>query len=339
MPANVEKMMYAGQVPWHGLGTYVGEEPVTSEEAIKLASLNWGVEKRPLFYYQERMATTSTGNMGTSPTLHAAGDWYGTVRTSDQSLLGVVTKSYRVVQNSEAFVFMDTLVEEGKVRYNTAGSLADGKRIWLLAELPDSAIEVVPKDVVQPYVLLSNGHDGKSDLHIIWTSVRVVCQNTLHMAFMENRAAMAPKFSIRHTGDPSLKMDKAREILMLTKSRIAKFEEFMKSLAAKPMADQMFDEFLLTLIPDPPLEVSPTRAKNARDLIRTIYVSGPGSDIPGVLGSQWGALQAVTDFTTHHRATRGSGKGSSEQEKRLESVWFGSGATLNNKALQILVDT
>ena len=119
MSANVETMMYVREVPWHGLGTKVEEAP-NSKEAMKLAEIDWKVESKPIFNEKG---------------IEIPG-YFSNVRSSDGSVLGVVGSRYKIVQNEEAFEFTDSLVDTEEVVYETAGSLRNGKCVWLLARMP-----------------------------------------------------------------------------------------------------------------------------------------------------------------------------------------------------------
>ena len=146
MSANVESMFYAGrEKPWHGLGTQVDEAP-TSADALRLAGLDWKVERKPIQVCGGRKVD----------------NFFANVRSSDGAVLGVVSDRYQVVQNAEAFAFTDALIE-GEVRYETAGSLMGGRKIWLLAKLPDR--EIVG-DKTEPYLCFSNTHDEIGRAHV-----------------------------------------------------------------------------------------------------------------------------------------------------------------------------
>lgn len=140
MAANVERMFYVRETPWHGLGTKVQEAP-TSKDALILAGLDWSVVQEPVYTGQNELVQGYKAN----------------VRDSDRKVLGVVTDRYKIVQNEEAFSFTDALLGEG-VRYETAGSLQGGKSVWLLAHLPHEYI--ISGERISPYLLFSNTHDG-----------------------------------------------------------------------------------------------------------------------------------------------------------------------------------
>ena len=147
MSANVETMFYVGrQTPWHGLGISV-EEALNSEDALNTAGLNWRVNQTPIFTPDGQMIENYKAN----------------VRGSDNEILGVVTDRYQIVQNEEAFAFTDALLGEG-VRYETAGSLASGRRVWLLAKLPERYI--IAGERVEPYLVFSNSHDGSAAIRV-----------------------------------------------------------------------------------------------------------------------------------------------------------------------------
>ena len=159
MADNVESMFSVREKPWHGLGTVVSEA-LTSAEALKEAGLDWRVYQQPIF--------TNFGKV--------IEGYRANVRSTDDKVLGVVSDRYKVVQNDEAFEFTDELLGEG-VRYETAGSLQGGRKIWLLAKLPE--MYVMAGDRVSSYLVFSNTHDGSGAVRAAITPVRVVCNNTL----------------------------------------------------------------------------------------------------------------------------------------------------------------
>lgn len=176
MSAEVETMFYLRKEPWHGLGTQVMEAP-NSREALKLAGLDWKVVQEPLI--------TGAGDM--------VDGYKANVRNTDNQVLGVVGDRYRIVQNEEAFAFTDDLLGYG-VRYETAGSLQGGKKVWMLAHMPQEYI--IAGEHISPYLLFSNSHDGSGAVKVAITPIRVVCNNTLNLAL--NTAKRS--WSAMHTG-------------------------------------------------------------------------------------------------------------------------------------------
>lgn len=175
MPDMIDTMAYNRQKgpPWHGKGTPV-DGLMTAGECIKKAGLDWGVAKVPLRLNDEGGVPVS----GLSAVVR-------TDRPVDDParVLSVVGDEYQPLQNWDAFRFFDAVVGPGNARYETAGAIDNGRRVWLLASLGEP-ITPVPRDEVVPYLLLANGHDGRLMVHVKFTPVRVVCQNALAMALV-----------------------------------------------------------------------------------------------------------------------------------------------------------
>lgn len=191
MAAEVESMFYTREKPWHGLGTRVDEAQI-SKDALRLSGLDWKVEQEPIY---------------TEEGVQIAG-YQANIRDTDRKALGVVTDRYKVVQNTEAFSFTDALLGEG-VRYETAGSLQGGRKVWLLAKLPHE--QIIAGDRISPYLVFSNTHDGSGAVRVAITPIRVVCSNTLNLVFQTAKRS----FSMIHTGDIEGKMKEAHDTLFL----------------------------------------------------------------------------------------------------------------------------
>jgi phage/plasmid-like protein (TIGR03299 family) len=151
MSANVETMFYVREMPWHGLGVRV-EEALSSRKALELSGLDWSVIQKSIFTSDNDLIPSFKAN----------------IRESDGKVLGVVTDRYKIVQNNEAFAFTDSLVGEG-VSYETAGSLGEGRKVWVLAKLPEKY--KLLDDEVTPYLVFSNSHDGTNALKIAMTPI------------------------------------------------------------------------------------------------------------------------------------------------------------------------
>jgi len=320
MVAEVETMMYTGETPWHGLGHYVGDDPVTSKDAIVAAGLDWEVEKRQLW------TADSEGKPRIDIDSHVA-----IVRKTDDSKLGIVGASYEPVQNRDSFEFMDALVDEGLMRYHTAGSLRGGQRIWLLGKIGHS--DILPKDQLDRYLLLWNTHDGSGALRALFTSVRVVCANTARIALSEGRGEGV---YLRHTSNIKNRLEKAKEVLGLANKEFDKFVNFAKALAKLKMSAAEFDTLANYLIPDNPDIENNTRAENSRMELENLFRSGRGQDLPGVGGTGWAAYSAIVEYINYFRTSRG---GDAAQERRFEGSLFGSGDQLIQKSVGYLQKT
>ena len=297
-------MMYAGEIPWHGLGTQLNE-PATAKEAIDAAGLN---------YLAELKCIETTDGIPI-PQRKAV------VRSDSRDVLGVVGTSYVPVQNHQAFGFLDAVVADGSLRYHTAGALGKGERVWMLAKLPDEIRVKNSDDITEKFLLLSNSHDGSSSLRVHFTPIRVVCANTLAIAARNGRGQGV---SIIHKGDLTAKVQ--QEVLGLAKRFYDDTEEQINRLARHYPSIRQLEEYFRLVYPDSP-DGESSRTKNVRQEMFRLFEEGIGHDMPEIRHTTWTALNAVTEYVDHYRSTRG--KNSIDRaSNRLESAWFGSGAQL-----------
>lgn len=273
MAANVETMMYVREVPWHGLGTMVQEAP-TSADALRLAGLDWQVR-------QKNIQVCGGGKIE---------NFKANVRSSDGKVLGVVTDRYKVVQNDEAFAFTDELIG-GDVRYETAGSLQEGRKIWLLAKMPAAK---VAGDDVEPYLCFTNSHDGSGSIRVCMTPVRVVCNNTLNLALRGAQRQWATK----HVGDMKYKMAEARHCLELAERYMVALDEYADVLANVTVTDETLDKILAEMFPVK--EDDTERKKNSVQAVKNEFmVCYFAPDILKFKGTGWGVVNAMADMVGH----------------------------------------
>ncbi len=309
MAANVESMFYVREKPWHGLGTRVAEAP-DSAAALRLAGLDWNVIQKDIM--------TVDGNC-TIPGFKA------NVRDTDGSVLGIVTDRYRVVQNTEAFSFTDALLGEG-VRYETAGSLQNGRRTWILARLPHQYI--INGEEVTPYLVFMNAHDGSGAIKVAMTPVRVVCQNTLNLALSTAKRS----WSCNHTGDISGKLDEARDTLLYAGQYMAELGKAFGKLGQIKLSDGKVAEFISALIPDADGGSFQQRRniQKMREDMKARYYDAP--DLADVGRNGYRFINAFSDFATHSKPLR-------ERASYRESLFARTvdGNPLIDKAYQMVV--
>ena len=239
-------------------------------------------------------------------------------------LLGLVSRRYQPLQNVDAFEFFDPIVGEKKACFETAGALGEGERIWVMAKMPAS-MEVVPGDECLKYLLLSNTHSGDGSVIVKFTSIRVVCQNTLMLAMEDGQKA----YRVRHSKKMQFKLNELSEFLALTQNVFLKAEETFKRLAKIQMVGARLDSYLEAVFP-----LSATQKKNGTkparwDFLHEIFATRTDLQIPGVRGTLWGAYNAITMFEDYKQPL------SEEQpEQRLDRAWFGGGADIKLKALE-----
>ena len=280
MSANVESMFYVREAPWHGLGIRV-ESALNSEGALEMSGLNWNVIQRPIM----------TSSYDPIPGYKA------NIRDTDNRVLGVVTDRYRVVQNAEAFAFTDALLGEG-VKYETAGSLQNGRKIWLLAKLPDKYI--IEGDQIEPYLVFSSSHDGSGSIKVAMTPIRVVCQNTLNIAL----ASAKRVWSTVHVGDPAAKMEEVHNTLLLAEKYMGRLGMEFSRLSKIKLSDQKVMEYINLLLPmdDQPTETHRKNITRIREDMKLRYFDAP--DLRHVGKNAYRFLNAVSDFATHAKPLR-----------------------------------
>lgn len=284
MSHEIEQMFSASrEKPWHYEmtkdRTKILENAPTSKEAIELAGLNWIVEGRPIYDVDGKEIYGFKAN----------------TRSSDNSILGIVTNKYKVVQNFEAFDFTDNLIGE-EMFYETAGSLKNGKTIWLLGKLPE---KYIVGDKFEPYVCFTNSHDGTGAIKIAMTPIRVVCNNTLNMAL----AGAKRIWSTKHMGNMNAKLAEARHTLALA-------NDYMESLSieADKLANTKMDEdeVIKTLNEMFPLDedASDRQKQNVQNAKDGIMYCMLRPDLVQFLNTRWGFINAVSDFVGHASPAR-----------------------------------
>lgn len=310
MSANIETMFYYGEKPWHGLGKSV-EKALTSAEAIEAAGLNWQVEKKPLFVQSQ----------DESSFLQVPGS-FATVRKDNGVVLGNVGSIYTVLQNKDAFSLADAIVGVKEAHYHTAGALGKGQRVWLLLKA-NGIIRTTKEDSTEKYLLLSNSHDGSSAVEIMFTPIRVVCQNTLNQAI----GGTINKAKVRHTVNMGARVEEVRRTLSIANSYFGAFEAASQALVKIKFREKQIKK-LIEESGAIPIETEEkqmtTRAKNIFEEISALFESGKGTALPGVKGTAWAAYNAVVEYVDHKR-----GK---DELQRADSLLYGSGRRIKQKA-------
>ena len=277
--AILAETMYDRTKAWEGLGTDV-KEAANSADALKLAGLDWTVEQRPVY-------------LGNEPT--PIPNYKANVRDKDNKVLGIVTDRYQIVQNTEAFSFTDSLIG-GDVRYETAGSLKGGKRIWLLAKMPTAK---VAGDDVDPYLCFTNTHDGSGSVKVCVTPVRIWCMNTLNLALRTAKRS----WSMKHVGALELKLREARMTLELADRYMLALDEEAERLANVTVTDEKLEKILNEMFPlkEDATERQKDTVKAAKDEIMIAYFM---PDIAKFRGTAWGVVNAVADMVDHSKPQR-----------------------------------
>ena len=290
MAADVETMFYTREKPWHGLGVEVADA-LSSAEALAASGLDWKVVQKKIL--------TEDGD--------PVPGFKANVRDSDEKVLGIVSDRYRVVQNEEAFAFTDKLLGEG-VRYETAGSLNGGRRVWVLARMPREYIML--GDRVSPYMVFSNTHDGSGAVRVAMTPVRVVCSNTLNLAL----SGAARSWSAMHTAGVQDRIGEAECALFMAERYMDALGKEFERLSKIKMPDSKAVSLINALLPaDEGMgRVQKGNVAKLREDLKARYFDAP--DLKDVPKNAYRFLNAVSDFTTHGKPLR-------ESENRRESLF------------------
>lgn len=275
MSANVETMFYVREKPWHGLGTQVKEAP-TSSEALIYAGLNWQVTQEDVYTENGRKIFGYKVN----------------TRSTDETALGIVSDRYKVVQNENAFRFTDDLLGEGVV-YETAGALQGGRKVWMLARMPEKYI--IAGDEITPYMVVMNSHDGSSGIKVAMTPIRVVCQNTLNLALNTAKRIWTTK----HTENVMSRVYEAKETLSLAGQYMGELGRGIDELSQIKLPDRKVLEFMQEFFPITTDMTDAQRKNNMRLLedLKSRYWDAP--DLAHVGKNGYRFINAVSDFATH----------------------------------------
>lgn len=310
-----DHMFSVREVPWHKIGTVLSDHPETSAEAIKAAKLDWKVQLRNLF--------TAEGMQ--------IPEFFATIRDDPehgQIPLGVVGKRYNPLQNVEAFEFFDNLVQDGIASYETAGSLREGRKVWILAKMNDD-LSVGDDDSIDKFVLLSNSHDGSSAVTVKVTPVRVVCNNTLSAA-LRTKASKNNEFSIRHTSSVKEKLEQAQKTMEAVNDAYDALGRVWSKMTEIELPIHERIAYIHDVFPEKEDAKNPKRLATLRAEVFSLFEKGAGMDLDSANGTLWGAYNAVTEHVTHSISSR---KGST-LDTHVDNLWFGRLNTILDRAFQ-----
>ena len=317
------EMAYAGDTPWHGLGTRV-DGLQTAAAMLTAAGMDWTVSTREVFL----------ASGAPVPGFRAV------CRDDNNESLGVVSDRYMPIQNGQAGDIMDALVTEGGAHVEVAGALDGGRRCWMLARIP-ADFEVVKGDPVAVYGLFAWGHDGKHGLVGMLTGTRVVCHNTLSAAGLGDGAKWSEvgDVYIRHSKNARIQIDDARKAMGLMKKQTEDMATAFRALAATAVSDAQAADYFTTVFPEPARGEQMTDRARSLQVVRwnerqgrlaQAFAGGIGQDIPGVRGTAWAAYNAVTEYIDHVYPVTSNG---SISDARRESIAFGAYADVRERAL------
>ena len=302
------QMAYAGETPWHGLGTKVPAD-LTPVQMLEAAGLNWSVTKVPAY--------AKVGGKDVAIGQSAL------VRSFDDKILDVVSDDWNPVQNEEAFDFFNEFVAAGDMEMNTAGSLKDGQIVWGLAKVKES-FELFKGDQIDSYLLFSNFHKYGFSTDVRFTPIRVVCNNTLTLSLSSSVERMA-KISHRQVFNP----DNVKGMLGLAKDKLSQYKEMAYFLGSKKAKNEDIVEYFTRVFP-----VTGSNEKKKKEVSKNAQIAldimdnQPGSEF--AKGTWWQPFNAVT-YLTDHLAGRSA-------DTRLTSAWYGYHKGVKTKALELALE-
>lgn len=307
---GVAQMAYAGETPWHKLGTPVSND-LTPEEMMKVAGLDWSVHEVESFVeFEDKKIATGQKSL---------------IRSTDHSVLTNTGPNWNPVQNAEAFNFFDEYVRAGGMEMHTAGSLKGGKHVWALAKIKES-FELFGGDKVDSYLLFSNPHVYGKSIDIRFTPIRVVCNNTLTMS-LDSQSKNAAK----HGHRTIFNADTVKETLGIATDKFSKYKEMAEFLGSKRFKEESLVQFYNEVFPNTSRTASSEKhVQELKDLSRNAKLSHamletqPGAEYAE--GTWWQALNSVTFLTDHIQGNN--------DDNRLHSQWFGHNQTRKVKAAE-----
>jgi len=269
---------------WHGLGQIV-EKAMTAEEAIKLANLDYGVDKTRVSFEVGDEKVPIEG-------------YYATYRTDNNQYLGMVKSRYEIVQNTEAFGFFDSIIDEGEAIFETAGVIGNGERIFVTAKLPDDM--EVGGEKIQKYIMLMNSHDGSSSIVAGLTNIRVVCNNTLQAALR----GLDNKVCIDHVSGAQNKLKEAHRVMGIASKYNQEVSDIFNRMVDYKMNPLQYDEFFFNILKpeykkvmtsEEEKEMS-TRLKNMINATTEFAFTHPTQNTQASNGTLWGAYNAISGY-------------------------------------------
>ena len=307
MVNGVAQMAYAGELPWHGLGTQVSDD-ISTDGMMEAAGLDWSVSKQPMYYMDD------LGEMGEVPGKSAL------VRSSDNKVMDIVGQDWNPVQNAEAFEFFREFVDSGDMKMHTAGSLKDGKMVWALAKVNDGfTIKTAQgEDSVESYLLFSNPHQYGKSIDVRFTPIRVVCNNTLTLSLNQNVDQY-----VRMGHQRPFNAEDAMATLGMAHQKLETYKEAAEYLCQKSYTtDQMLDYF--NQVFPSASDRDSNKSREAQEVMHTQAGANLGE------GTFWQLFNTVT-YMTDHTLGRNA-------DTRLQSSWYGQNQNVKKKALELAVN-
>ena len=333
--SRIGSAVYANEAAWHGHGTVLDHAP-NAAEAISVAGLDWKVEKRAAYFVGDN------GEMIRVPKM------VHTVRVDVGAPLGYVGEGFSVLQNDEAFLAVDAVLQEEGIVYEAAGALQGGRRVWLLARNPADAL-TAGGDKVEPYFLLYNGHDGLTTLSMTFTGVRVVCKNTVDAALAESDQKKTG-VRIKHTVKMTDRIASARASFDQIRVAQAAFAAKADSLASMKMTGSQVavavsrsldvihgplggEDLLDAILANPVNKLRAKRRDEATDHVFSL-TQRELSDAGESVANEWLVANAITEYDDLRSSFRSDA--ATQAARRFDTMVFGDSAKRRHQLFSIV---
>lgn len=307
----VSSMAFQGNEPWHGLGNRLSpKQPI--EVWRREAGMDWSINETPVLFNANQAE-------GSLLNLRSNADSKVLYRSDTLEPLSVVSKRYQPVQPSEVLEFYRDLVTAGGFELETAGVLKGGRKLWALAKTGQETV-LKGGDRVQAYLLLATSCDGTLATTAQFTSIRVVCNNTLQLAVGDSKGAVKVPHSTKF--DPVL----VKQELGLGLSAWEQFIGSIRELSERKVNKFETMNYLVEVLGDPALPLTEQPNQKALQNVHHLFSgAGKGADMASASGTAWGLINGITEHVDRHRRAK-------NQDYRLDSAWFGMGAAIKEKA-------
>ena len=325
-----DSMFSVREMPWHGLGVVLDQYPRSIDEALDKAGLGWKVTHGDVLVVRTPGWTDDFGTQHPAELIPAKG-FKANLREDTGEVLGIVSDEYEVVDNRDAFRFLDALIGS-ELHFETAGSLWGGRRVWCLARLPEYV--ELGGDRSATYVYVANSHDGSMAVTAAVTPIRIVCANTLGVALRqaEQGANAQRTFRFRHTGDLQTKFAEARQVLGVAIDYEKQFKALADRLALEPISEIALERRVLRHLWVIDVDTGPrARANRERAIEHVLAIfrgrGGDGDTTGNSPGSKWVAFNAIAEhldygrrYTARTNQVQRSFEDTSAKQRALELV-------------------
>lgn len=308
-------MSLVSVAPRHALGRSALDKALSPDQPIEVwareAGMDWSIQSAEVRF-------AASDDLGT---IHTFPEQKVLYRSDTQRPLSVVSQRYQVVQPAEILEFYRDLTEAGGFRLETAGVLKEGRKLWALARTGQSVL-LKGRDEVRGYLLLATACDGTLATTAQFTSIRVVCENTLAIALRADGGAV--KVGHRSKFDAQA----VKKQLGIAISSWDGFMARMKALSERKLTDASSEALLRRVLTDSAAESANSQSVGERSMkaVQSLYAGlGRGSNLASSTGTAWGLLNSITEYVDHHRRSRSA-------DHRRDTAWFGQGAAIKQRA-------